>query len=133
MNTRMLIGLAVLGVLAGTVFGRIDSEVEGYYGLDRIGEPYVGRIRQLIGLNAINYKAIRASGFSVYVLDQTVKQEFQKFHVWRDTEGGKWVTKHFIGTKEMFMKEGDAYVGSLSPLWLSVYKDGEEVKFTIPR
>ena len=126
--------IVLVALVAGAVFAGIDAKTEKYYGLRTIREPYQGRIRQIIGLSMVQYKAMTASGFKVYKLDNIIQANtLSKFYVWTSPDGSKLVTTHFIGTGEMFMKKGDAYLGKVSPLWLIVYRNGEEVKFTIKR
>jgi len=123
----------VLAVLVtGAVVADIGAKTEQYYGLRTIRQPFQGRVRQVIGLAMIQHKAIKSSGLGVYKLDSIIQTKtFKKFHVWVDLKGNKLVTTHFIGAGVILMKQGDAYLGKKSPLWLSVYRNGEEVKFTI--
>ena len=135
MRIRTIVVGVVLGALCISVaFGALDAKTEAHYGLKTIREPYAGRIRQVIGLSMIQYKAIRSSGFKVYKLQKITQDRLgAKYYRWTGLDGGPIQTKHFLGTGSIFMQAGDAYIGKTDPVWLSVYREGIEVKFTILR
>ena len=133
---RIIACTIVVGAMAtAVVLADIDARTEEHYGLRTIREPYQGRIRQIIGLSMIQYKAVTSSGFKVYTLEDVIVQPgtIQKFFIWKDLDGNKLVTVHLLGLDHIYMKKGDAYVGRADIVWLTAYRDGREVKFTIQR
>jgi hypothetical protein len=109
-----------------------QGDMATYYGLDQVPAPFNGRIRQIIGLAKVQYKAIASSGFRVFVLEDTVGDRLGgKVFLWRDLEAGRFTTKPFVGLGQMYMQKGDAYVGRKDMLWLILYRNGEEVKFSL--
>ena len=125
--------IAVAAISIGTVaFAR--SGGEDYFGLRTISQPYRGRIERVIQLSAAKSRALAASGFKVYTLDSITRDEMgTRFYIWRDTMGAKTVTKPFVAPGSILMMRGQSYVGTRDVLWLTIYQDGDEQKFSLVR
>lgn len=134
---KIIIGFMLVFISLGSLvaWAAVDSKIINRYGLNRIPEPYNGRIRQLIGLNALQYKAIVSSGFKIYILEDifTIKKQLKKIYKWRDWDGNIVLTEHLLGLNERFMQTGDAYIGKSDIAFLTIYIQNQKETFSIQR
>ncbi len=129
----LFITIAVTSFLcvSAIALAEIDSKSSDYFGLNTVKEPYKTRISQALILASKQSSAITASGFNIYTLTDIQKVDYKKQYIWTDSFETRIKTTHFIGTGGMFMNKGDLYLGTKSPMWLVVYRNGDEVKFSV--
>jgi len=101
------------------------------YGLSRLTQQNRDAVAGYITFAVRASSAIDNSGFRVYTLDQVIENGINDVYVWSDSSGRNFVTEHFIGVGAFTMVPGQSYLGNAGPLWLVLYKNGSDVKFTI--
>lgn len=125
-----VLSIALCLVLIVSSSAEVTPQAVDYYGLKSIAQPYKKRIEDLIIDKAVKDLALKTSGFKVYALKSIKKVNNRKQYSWVDSSGNEITTEWFLGVGEVFLTEGAMLLGVEDILWLTVWRQGDEIKFT---
>lgn len=131
-KTKIVAAASVLLAMAGVVSAESMRDwIIDKYGLNRLTPQNRDDVAMWIEYGSEASQAINNSGLQVLRLDRITRGNVSEKYIWIDSKGFEYVTEHFIGAGAFGMLEGQTYLGDISPLWVIVQKNGNEVKFTI--
>jgi len=131
-NHRLaILAIVVLGVAAVVAAQNLRDLAIQKYDLDRLTPENRDAVASHIAFAVRASSAIDNADFEIYTLARMTTKGAGNIYIWSHSRGREIVTEHFIGAGAYTMNEGQSYLGKAGPLWLVLYKNGSEIKFTI--